>query len=102
MSNHLTGPGGNSTSSVKSFFKNVGSATVEFGKHLIICVESFYRYSIGKVVDYFSEKSKRLSEREASSKDGYLAATGSSIVRIGYGCQEKSQNMLNSFKKNTF
>ena len=66
MSDSITGSGGNSTSSVKSFFKDVGSATVKFGNHLVMCVTYVYKYTIGKIVYRFSEDARSLKEHKAS------------------------------------
>ena len=58
MSNSIAGSGGNSTSSVKSFFKDVGHAIAKFGEHLVKCVTYVYGYTIGKIVYHFSEDAR--------------------------------------------
>ena len=42
MSSSIAGSGGNSTSSVKSFFKNVGHAIAKFGGRLIEPIKGDY------------------------------------------------------------
>ena len=64
MSNHLTGPGGNSTSSVKSFFKDVGHSIAKFGGRVLSAATGVYSNTIGEAVRYYEKKS--LSNRKAN------------------------------------
>ena len=41
MSNSIAGSGGNSTSSVKSFFKDVGHAIAKFGGRVLSAEQAF-------------------------------------------------------------
>jgi hypothetical protein len=65
MSNSIAGSGGNSTSSVKSFFKDVGHAIAKFGGRVLSAATGVYSNTIGEAVRYYEKKS--LSNRKADT-----------------------------------
>jgi hypothetical protein len=55
MSNSIAGSGGNSTSSVKSFFKNVGHSIAKFGGRVLSAATGVYSNTIGEAVRYYEK-----------------------------------------------
>ena len=101
MSNLFTGPEGNSTSSVRSFFNDVGHATAKFGKHLVKCVTDVYEYTIGKIVYRFSEDARSLKERKASIENDKKAKI--LIMEMGENTLDtedsRRENAIDRYKK---
>lgn len=66
MSNSISGSGGNSTSSVRSFFEDVGHSIAKFGGRVLSAATGVYSNTIGEAVRYYYEE-KSLSDRKTNT-----------------------------------